>query len=589
MGSRAATRDETGPSAAPTQDVSGGWRQSARRHGVPIGVGVLLLAVFVARAEDSLRRESPVWDETMHLDYGLNFLRLGARVPAGDHPYPVTALLALPLALQQPEPGQVLERLEVPGTSIQAELRRIEDPRNLHPARRMNVAIAALGLALAAGWLARRSGWGVGLGFLALGTLDPGWLAAARYATTDVAHGLAFLGGGLALAQHRMRGGLGTLVLAGLFGTLGLAAKFSGIVLVAGAAVAMLVPLPGDGRYDVGRRLGAAAKATLVVAIVAVGGWLLLFQVHVLAGIASPADGWHRVVASLGEFARVRALPRGTFLLGGFHPEGSRAYLPVLLAAKTPLALVLAAILGLLLPEGRSMLRAHRPFLGVLLVFLVVAVASNVNLGHRHLTPFLPFLWLSGAAGLVALVRSVRRGGWLAGMLGILLAAEGGLAHPHYLAFTNGAFGGVQGAHRVAVDSASDWGQDLPLLARYLRDHPPDSGPVHLAYFGTADPAAYGIHSVWLPCRPLGRPRPRGAPAASCGTPAEVMAVSATCLQGAAGGTTRDDCYAGLRHREPDAVLGGSILVFRNPLPAAPILESPGQGEGREPGVNGGP
>lgn len=539
-------------------------RFAGLRRFVPPVIALALLAVFVARAEDSLRRESPVWDETMHLDYGLNFLRFGARVPAADHPYPVTALTALPLAFQDPAPEQILAVREVPGTGRKAELRRIEDSRNLHPARRVNVVLAAAGLAAAAWWLSRRSGPALGLSFLALGTLDPGWLAPARYATTDIAHGLAFLGGGLALARHRLRGGRFPLLVAGLFGTLGLASKFSGIVLVPAAFLIHLVPMPGDGACGPWRRLGAGAAAAAVVAFVAVAGWLLLFQVHALAGLAVPADGWQRVVEAWREFVRVRAIPRGTFLMGGFFPGGTRAYLPALLVAKTPLALAAAAIMGLALPRGRALLREHRAFGVVALAYLAVAVASNVNLGHRHLAPFLPAIWLAGAAGLVTVARSARRGPVLAGVLGAVLALEGGLAHPHYLPFTNAAFGGIAGAHRVAVDSATDWGQDLPLLAKYLRAHPPTQGPADLAYFGTADPAAYGIDAVWRPCRPLGRPRPKGAPAATCEAPAEILAVSATCLQGAAGGAEQDPCFARLRNLEPAAVLGGSILVFRD-------------------------
>jgi hypothetical protein len=500
----------------------------------------------------------------MHLDYGLNSLRFGALVPAADHPYPVTALAALPLALQDPAPGQVLAVRDVPGTGRQAELRRIEDPRNLHPARRVNVALAAAGLAAAAWWLSRRSGPVLGLSFLALGTLDPGWLAPARYATTDIAHGLAFLGGGLALAHHRVRGGWCPLVVAGLFGTLGLASKFSGIVLVPAAFLVHLVPVPDEGPYRPWRRLGKGVAAAAAVAFVSVAGWFLLFQVHALAGRVAPAHGWHRVVEAWHEFLRVRAIPRGTFLLGGFFPDGTRAYLPALLVAKTPLALAAAAILGLALPGGRALLRQHRAFGVVALAYLAVALASNVNLGHRHLAPFLPAIWLAGAAGLVATARAVRRGPVLAVVLGVVLALEGGLAHPHYLPFTNAAFGGIDRAHRIAVDSATDWGQNLPLLAAYLRAHPPTQGPAHLAYFGTADPAAYGIEAVWRPCRPLGRPRPADASAAPCDAPAEVLAVSATCLQGAAGGVERDPCFARLRDVEPDAILGGSILVFRD-------------------------
>ena len=155
----------------------------------------------------------------------------------------------------------------------------------------------------------------------------------------------------------------------------------------------------------------------------------------------------------------------------------------------------------------------------------------------------------------------------MVGLLGFVLILEGALAHPHYLPFTNAAFGAVDGAHNVAVDSATDWGQDLPLLADYVAKHPPDDGPLHLAYFGTADPSYYGIDSVWRPCGPLGRPRPRSGPAQGCSQGASLLAISATCLQGATGGNKQDPCWEHLRHEEPEAILGGSILIFRNVPP----------------------
>ena len=77
----------------------------------------------------------------------------------------------------------------------------------------------------------------------------------------------------------------------------------------------------------------------------------------------------------------------------------------------------------------------------VVLCYLAVAIISNVNLGHRHLAPFLPVLWLAGAAGLVAVEKTLARGRWLAAALLALLALEGGIVHPHYLAFNNELFG----------------------------------------------------------------------------------------------------------------------------------------------------
>jgi hypothetical protein len=43
----------------------------------------------------------------------------------------------------------------------------------------------------------------------------------------------------------------------------------------------------------------------------------------------------------------------------------------------------------------------------------------------------------------------------------------------------------------VFDESNVDWGQDLPRLAAWQREHGPR--PLRLFYFGSADPAAYGV------------------------------------------------------------------------------------------------
>ena len=80
----------------------------------------------------------------MHMYYGVNFLRIGPKIYPGDHPYPITALMALPLVLQKPAPSQL-----APGQERRSyELRVFEDPRNLFPPRRMNLFLGALSLLL---------------------------------------------------------------------------------------------------------------------------------------------------------------------------------------------------------------------------------------------------------------------------------------------------------------------------------------------------------------------------------------------------------------------------------------------------------
>ncbi|NOZ00704.1 MAG: hypothetical protein GXP54_02290, partial [Deltaproteobacteria bacterium] len=461
------------------------------RGGLPgwmfVVMGAILFAQFIWRAEDSLTRESPTWDENMHINYGINFLRIGPSFPAGDHPYPFVALLTLPLALSQPGPGAITGVWENPKTGGYAEIRAVENPSNLFPARRMNVAVAALGLALASLWIGRRYGASIGLGFAALGTLDPAWMASARYVTTDIAQGLAFLLGSLALVRLRETGRIGALVVAGLALGLGLTAKASGLILIPCAFVFGLLPAVGTKGESRPQRFKRAVTWSVTVGAIGLSAYGSLFFIHAALGLLPWGSGVDHLRAALTKFMEIRGTPHGTFLLGAFFPFGTRLYFPALMAAKTPLALIAIVLTPLLAKKARVWVRRHADLLIVPVVFLTTAIASGLNLGYRHLTPVFPAFWLLGAVGMAGLASRFRFGRWAGPAATALLAMEIWLAHPHYLQFTNAAFGGVDNAWNVAVDSASDWGQDLPLLHSWLARNPPHEGPVHLAYFGTAD------------------------------------------------------------------------------------------------------
>jgi hypothetical protein len=75
-----------------------------------------------------------------------------------------------------------------------------------------------------------------------------------------------------------------------------------------------------------------------------------------------------------------------------------------------------------------------------------------------------------------------------------VLIVESLWIRPHYLSYFNFIAGGPTQAHKRLVDSSLDWGQDLPALSDYLQRHPPrPDQSVYFSYFGTADPQAHGI------------------------------------------------------------------------------------------------
>jgi hypothetical protein len=278
---------------------------------------------------------------------------------------------------------------------------------------------------------------------------------------------------------------------------------------------------------------------------------------------------------------------RPTFLCGKFSGVGTWWYFPFAMAVKTPVATLIAfagaAILGAIwLFRRKNNPRRSDPaappmeiwtalcLVVPVLICLGAAMASNLNLGVRHVLPIYPLLF--AAVGLVM----AKLWGWrpapalAAGLLVMIaLAVESCSAYPNYIPFFNVLAGGSRGGLRLLSDSNLDWGQDLPLLAAWQRNHPDTK--LYLAYFGTVDPAYYGIRYTNVRDGYLGGPpmQPITGPG--------VLAISATSLQGTYWDRIADRPYwSRLWTVKPFDVLGGSIYLFHIPATPADRLP-PGQ------------
>jgi 4-amino-4-deoxy-L-arabinose transferase-like glycosyltransferase len=206
--------------------------------------------------------------------------------------------------------------------------------------------------------------------------------------------------------------------------------------------------------------------------------------------------------------------PRVTFFLGqqGFH--GWRMFFPVAFAVKTTLPFLFVLLLAVYQAATRVRNRRHispgilvkqclpfAPILLFLIVFWTFAIISHLNIGHRHLLPIYPLLFI--LAGVAARIAEQPR---LAGRIALLVlvcwhAGESLAARPHYLSYFNELIGSRDNGYKYFVDSSLDWGQDLPALKEWLdgqKRADQDDGPLHLAYFGTSSPEYYGIKSRFL-------------------------------------------------------------------------------------------
>ena len=216
----------------------------------------------------------------------------------------------------------------------------------------------------------------------------------------------------------------------------------------------------------------------------------------------------HRVVPEsylLGLATVLARQRRLSYFRGSYRLGGSLAFFPYLAVTKTPLGtwtlLGLAAAGCLSLPRRRRRRLAYAtlPLSLLFVLYGLISLGTSLNLGHRHLVPLYPILFVAGGAA--ALVGSSRRGRVGIGLALGLLALETLAAFPHYLSFFNAPTGGPRAAWRQVVDSSLDWGQDLLEFEEWrtaTAASKPDV-PVFLSYFGSINPRDYGVECAQLP------------------------------------------------------------------------------------------
>jgi 4-amino-4-deoxy-L-arabinose transferase-like glycosyltransferase len=251
---------------------------------------------------------------------------------------------------------------------------------------------------------------------------------------------------------------------------------------------------------------------------------------------------------------------RVAFLCGQLSSIGWWYYFPLAMLFKTPLATlagfcIIVSIWFWQRPGAVGQNWWLLCCMGVVPVFYTAAVmAARQNLGLRYILPVYPYLFI--AMGVTAAIMWRRRPRTTAAVVALLLAGlatETYCASPNFIPFFNVACGGARGGLKLLSDSNLDWGQDLPLVAQWQRQHPDDT--LYLLYFGSADPAYYGIQHYTVggfATRPPTVARGKRA----------VEAISATVLQGTYSSEQKRRQLQRFTQQQPLAVLGGSIYLF---------------------------
>ncbi|MFZ9682446.1 MAG: hypothetical protein ACO3DQ_04480, partial [Cephaloticoccus sp.] len=232
-------------------------------------------------------------------------------------------------------------------------------------------------------------------------------------------------------------------------------------------------------------------------------------------------------------FTTYHARARLAYFAGEFRTDGWWEFFPTAFLLKTTwpvlLALVAAVVLAFRQPPAARRRWGYRvaPLVAFVLVYATAAITSHLNIGHRHLLPIYPPLFI-----LLGVLTVPRRGNLSRFGLGLVAAlwawqaVEAMRTRPHYLAYFNPLAGGPAHAHRLFVDSSLDWGQGLPDLAAWLRENRGDQ-PVYLSYFGSDEPLRFDLAATRIGDAYFDHGRRRTLPPLSPG----LYCLSATMLQ----------------------------------------------------------
>jgi hypothetical protein len=174
-----------------------------------------------------------------------------------------------------------------------------------------------------------------------------------------------------------------------------------------------------------------------------------------------------------------------------------------------------------------------------------------------------PLIYVAvGLVGAKFIAAQPRAGAIIATILLLGTAVETFTAYPDFIAFFNAPSGGERGGFHLLGDSNLDWGQDLPLLAKWQKSH--RLKKLYLNYFGIADPEYYGIDATYIPGGWQFAEHPKYfEPRESC-----YFAVSVTNLQGIFYNADDRNMYQILLDYKPIAILGGTIYIYDFPVGA---------------------
>jgi hypothetical protein len=552
------------------------------RYGI---AGLLLLALAISQAV-AISRKTLTNDELVHIPAGYYYWTTGDFRFNSEHPPLVKMWAALPLlALTRPDAvppdaGIPQQRWEFYGLFWQ---QRAQDFARLAfwPRIMMIPVAVALGIVI---FLYAKKLFGATAAVFALVfyCLEPTMLAHGRMVHTDVAGSLSFLGFFYLLHRYKESPSSPRAVWLAVGAAVALLTKFSMIIV----GIVLGATLLADSLRSGQRGRGAAGRlvAAALVILVLINGVYLFQRPPLNDTDRSIIKGQQRFAITMARAIPTLSYVLPTYFLFGMynvmaHNEYGHAtsllgkqslmgwwyYFPVAFALKTtiPFLLISIAALGWGIYHAltaRSL--THRAMLVPIGIYCAISLTSHINIGVRHFLPVFPFLMILSGGLLEELTRRWRKGGAVVAVVVLgWCSVEAVRTFPHYTAYVNQLASG--GGWRYLSDSNVEWGDDAQDLAAYLKARGVTTarcallgGWMTMGYLGIQCPDLYG------PDGPL--------------PPSGYAAIGASFLNGStvptgAPGTLRDteekrvNYFAAYRDLKPEAVLGGSIYLYKLP------------------------
>jgi hypothetical protein len=503
-----------------------------------------LTIIFVYRTLDYIGAKSPIYDEAYHISRGLPTLKTGDYRLRGYNTFLVSYIAAVPLlftGVSFSTDNKSWQAAKTTGHTWDFGLDFLY--RNTLPYQRIVflsrlsiLFVSLLGLACIFYFTNEFYGGLAALFAVFFYTFSPNILAHSGIVTEDLPITVFIFASVCCFYKYLSSPGASWALLCGLLTGLANNTKHTALFLFPIFVLLFLIS----------KKKPVLNKTFFVQALLFLAGFSLVFlAVYRVTNINEyfQSIAANKIYLSRGQMS---------FLAGRYSQTGFWNFFLVAFLIKTTVPILILMALGIFLKKFTQ--KEYFLLIPAAVLFLLSSL-SHFHIGHRHILPVYPFVFVFAAGVASDLMR--KRRFIPAACLGAYFAVTSIASRPNYLSYFNELIGGSKNGYKYLVDSSLDWGQDLKGLEAYVSDN--KVSDVVLSYYGACTPESISFNfqdlfsfSVWGKKDHL-----------NSGDPSkEILAISATNLQGLYLGKIGTDVFYWLKDKKTEQVIGDTIFVY---------------------------